>query len=620
MATTLVNNGQNKIVGMDVILRRTIKGSFATSYANLCNQSQVEIMSKSVDCKVRPGETGSVDILTTVPPMIGSSVPTFESNFLKVYYELLCSVRVKRSVFAGGDTSYQCAIPIPIATHNIDNPIITGRTPRWTKSRMQPYFFDPTWPDPAGDFHAAPVADITPAMTAASPGEVSVGLPSSASASTTSLVSTPGASSSAMQEFLNSGSAELHRERTQKKSLARSKSLKDIHTARLNGSSWRAERDQLLSQTREPASAEGSGPNKRSPPLGPKTRSSNEEKQGAMDSNGNMGYTPPPSSSSSRPPRSANRDLTPEQQAELARKASRRILPNQGQYTNEGILPPELAHPEIQYQNQSSSSSNGNTKNAESSNNGHQPSSPGISASKIPPRRNASLSHNKAHQQLQSGGNNNFVAEPESIEAVPRRDASYETPSSRARSNNSSSDQGHPRAPQDLSGGYFASTPSSSGPERAPYQHSLPAHQQPSGVVQSNSMTVSSPTGYSPQIETSPSRLVADFLPPPPSNRPSASNSTDDGGRHHKRSGSNSSANHATTGINSTTRIPPWERVERVHHQDWFRPGPHQSGALQTFDVAGISPSQQQSVPIMKKSLQRPIETIQSIEVEEQLR
>ncbi|KAG0006058.1 hypothetical protein BGZ65_009503, partial [Modicella reniformis] len=490
MATTLVNNGQNKIVGMDIILRRTIKGSFSTSYANLSNQIQVEIMTKSVECKVRPGETGQVDILTTIPPMINSSVPTFESNFLKVYYELLCAVRVKRSVFAGGDTSYQCTIPIPIATHNIDNPMISGRTPRWTKSRIQPYFFDPSWSDPVGDLPAVLVNDnalvVTTAITTpsgvASSGDGSTGITLSAPASTTSFVSSPGTSSSAMQEFLTGGSAGLHRERTLKKSLTRSKSLKDIHTTRLNGSSWRAERDQLMSQSREAGSAESPGSNKRSPPLGPKSRSSNDEKQGgssgAMDSNGNVPYTPPPPSSyssTSRPPKSANRDLPPEQQAELAKKATRRILPNQGLYTNEGVLPPELAHTENQCQNQPPSSGSGTTYPVPTS---HQSasSSPGISAThKIPPRRNASLSH-KAHQQLQGSNNSNFVTEPESMEAVPRRDASYERNTfesnslSRGRSNNSNSDQGYNRSPQEQQQqqqqqqqpGYF----SSAAPER----------------------------------------------------------------------------------------------------------------------------------------------------------
>ncbi|KAF9936183.1 hypothetical protein BGZ67_002620 [Mortierella alpina] len=404
MATTVVNNSPNKVAGIDVILRRTVKGTVATSYANLSHQNEVEIMTESVECKVRPGETGQADILTTIPPMSKFySVPTFESNFLKVYYELLCVVRVKRSVFAGGDTSYQCAIPVPIATHNIDNPIISGRTPRWTKSRMQPYFFDHLWSDPVGDLPSSwsSATTSTAAPVAGSIETSSVAASLSASASAVSLVSSPVSNTNAMQDFLNSGSAELHRERTLKKSLTRSKSLKDIQSARLNGSSWRAERDQLVNQTRDQLGSsslnrsttdvsqsgqaqtqgQGSGSgSRRSPPLNPKNRSCQDEKtegasstsnSSAMDSNGNVAYTPPPPPSL-RPQRAAQRDLSPEQQAELARKASRRILPNQGQYTNEGVLPPELASTESQTQPSGShghsSSSNGVHNN--SSNNG----------------------------------------------------------------------------------------------------------------------------------------------------------------------------------------------------------------------------------------------------------
>ncbi|KAI7818419.1 hypothetical protein BC939DRAFT_294593 [Gamsiella multidivaricata] len=668
MATTLVNNGQNKIVGLDVILRRTIKGTFATSYANLCNQAQVEIMSKAVDCKVRPGESNQVDILTTIPPMEAYSIPTFESNFLKVYYELLCVIRVKRSVFAGGDTSYQCVIPIPIATHNIDNPMITGRTPRWTKSRMQPYFFEPTWADPVGDLHAPVTNDndtINNTSSVTSPGDTPTGIQSPASASTASLLGSPGASSSAMHEFLNSGSAELHRERTLKKSLTRSKSLKDIQSARLNGSSWRAERDQLLSQSREAGSVESSGTSKRSPPLGPKSRSSNEDKQApsgpspAMDSNGNVAYTPPPPSTS-RSQRNASNNLTPEQQAELARKASRRILPNQGMYTNEGTLPPDYTVNKTQSQ-ATGSYANGHNNNTEGESGQHQVSNgsssnnasfpvPSSNANsnansstnpinKIPPRRNASLSQ-KAHQQLQqlqqqssagSYGNGNLVAEPDSIESHSRGGSSmgYSTNAhndsnhlSRGRSNNGSSDQGQHRSGQEQ-------PYSSAALERIPYQHSLPAHQQPPGVV-SPTLTASPPyasmaaSGTNCQLERSPSRrdgvVAGDILPPPPPFNKAASSGTltEEGGRHHRRTGSNASAN--GTASASLTKIPPWERVERIHHQDWFRPGPHQSGALQTFDVAGLTLSQQQAVPILKKSLQRPMETVQSIEVEEHLR
>ncbi|KAF9173869.1 hypothetical protein BGX20_001790 [Mortierella sp. AD010] len=618
MVTTLVNNTQNKIVGIDVILRRTVKGIFATSYANLSNQAQVEIMAKSVECKVRPGETGQVDILTTIPPMGKSySIPTFESNFLKVYYELLCVIRVKRSVFSGGDTSYTSAIPIPIATHNIDNPIITGRTPRWTKSRLQPYFFDPSWSDPVGDLPASVIKENTaPAVVSGTTAVDALSNFSSQSTGlATSLVSSPVTSSTAMQEFLNGGSAELHRERTLKKSLTRSKSLKDIHSSRLNGSSWRAERDQLMSQSREigyqlnrsttdvSLSTQTQTPtNKRSPPLTPKSRPSNDDKQAvpgtaAIDSNGNVAYTPPPPaspSSGTRPQKSLNRDLTPEQQAELARKASRRILPNQGSYTNEGILPPALAQAEnshqIQVPSSNDTSNNTNTGSGDSnsgSNAAHpisssknQTSSAGTNAvNRIPPRRNASLSQKSYPQQSNSNGN--YTADHET-------NAQYEYGhSSRGRANNNSSDQG----------GYS---------ERTPYQHSLPAHQQPPGVIPPTSTTTSLPStlGITSQLERSPSRK--DML--------ATSGSYDEAGWNHKQGGSV-----GDVGSISMTGIPPWERIEKVHRQDWFRPGPHQTGALQTFDVAGIAPSQQQVVPVMKKTLQKPIDSVQSIEVEEHL-
>ncbi|KAI1319548.1 hypothetical protein EDD11_003818 [Mortierella claussenii] len=744
MATTLTNNGQNKVVGIDVILRRTIKGTFSTSYANLCNQSQVEIMAKSVECKVRPGESGQVDILTTIPP-IGKtcSIPTFESNFLKVYYELLCVVRVKRSVFSGGDTSYQCAIPIPIATHNVDNPMITGRTPRWTKCRMQPYFFEPSWPDPVGDLPMALIQEahiatnnntILPggagagnggvAAVTTSPSETPTGISSPASASAVSLLTTsPGTNSSAMQDFLNSGSAELHRERTLKKSLTRSKSLKDVQSSRLNGSSWRAERDHLLSQSREVGYSSYSKANrsmtdvsqtnsantvtsplntKRSPPLGPKTRSSNEDRHraaspgGGMDTYGSVVYTPPPpspsSASTSRPPKSANRDLTPEQQAELAKKASRRILPNQGSYTNEGVLPPELAHTENSYPPIPTNVSNYGDHNVSSSNNNATYQSP---SSKAPPRRNASLSQ-RAHQQLQgnsssSHNNGTYVADQDTLEAAPRvggysSSAPYEFSSSRGRtnnnhnnnsSNNSNADQGYHRSGagyQQHQNGYSSTYQSSSTQDRIPYQHSLPAHQQPPGVISPTSIATSppltassaagaatnSPFGSSAQLERSPSRrdgllMNGNISSAPLSELPtlgrSAAAQGDESGRSHKRSGSGVSGGHSnahqhgngnnaitttsTTNTNtvtvaagstaamtmSTKVIQPWERVERIHHQDWFRPGPHQTGALQTFDVAGIAPSQQQAVSVIKKTLRgTTIDVAQTIDVEEQLR
>ncbi|KAF9201203.1 hypothetical protein BGZ49_008564 [Haplosporangium sp. Z 27] len=637
MVTTMVNNTQNKIVGIDVILRRTVKGIFSTAYANLSNQAQVEIMTKSVEYKLRPGETGQCDILTTIPPMgVSQSVPTFESNFLKVYYELLCVVRVKRSVFSGGDTSYQCAIPIPIATHNIDNPIITGRTPRWTKSRLQPYFFDPSWSDPIGDIHASIVKEnnvqaVVSGTTAMASPDVLSNTSSPTNGSSTSLANSPGVSSSAMQEFLNSGSAELHRERTLKKSLSRSKSLKDIQSARLNGSSWRAERDQLLNQGREiglslqnksnhdvsQSGQQQTGSTKRSPPLGPRSRPSNDEKLStpgsSVDNNGNIGYTPPPppSPSNLRPQKNANRDLTPEQQAELAKKASRRILPNQGSYTNEGILPPEHTQTESSNQvpaqtNSNTNVDNGNTNNGDNnggSNTSHlvtssnnPASSAGSSIGRPPPRRNASLSQ----KSFQTNNNNTYCADPETY-------AQYEYPSSRGRANNNSSDQGYSRSGQEQSqqNGYQSHVATT--PERVPYQHSLPAHQQPPGVIQPISIPVSplssnTTLGLNSQPERSPNRK----------------DTNDETVWNPKRSGSISAANGAM-GV-AATKIPPWERVEKVHHQDWFRPAPHQSNASQIFDVSGIVLSQHQAVPVVKKTLLKPIDSVQSIEVEEHLR
>ncbi|KAG0249692.1 hypothetical protein BG011_009029 [Mortierella polycephala] len=703
MTTTLVNNTPNKIVGIDIILRRTIKGTMAASYANLSNQIQVEMMAESVECKVRPSETSQIDIMTTIPPMGKSySIPTFESNFLKVYYELLVVIKVKRSVFSGGDTSYQCAIPIPIATHNVDNPTIAGRTPRWTKSRMQPYFFEPGWADPVGDL-PGPLSNDTTSNTAVATNVISVGAidPSAnttslASASAASLLLAPATNSNAMHEFLNSGSAELHRERTLKKSLTRSKSLKDIQSARINGSSWRAERDQLLNQSRElnkstadiSQSNTQAGPSKKSPPLGPKHRASNEDKldagssgvnSAAVDSNGNVGYTPPPPPAL-RPQKNAQRELTPEQQAELARKASRRILPNQGLYTNEGVLPQELVNNDHQHQSSSnygtSTNNNGNSynsNNANASSDVSYPTPAGINQSsttnnssinRIPPRRNASLSQKSYPQPQQSTGNSNYTYDPETSDSVSRggnhgnhSSGQYESGHpSRGRSNNSSSDQGHPRQGQ---------LQDQTAAERVPYQHSLPAHQQPPGVIsptcatspsltglsspsliglkspshaglkspsltgQTSPNATSNPSGTNPSLERSPSRrdvpttngilsnlssTAGDFLPPPPFNK----SIKDEAGRQHQRHGSTGSNSGSSNG--NFMRIPPWERVEKVHHQNWFRPGPHQSGALQTYDVAGIHLSNVQVIPIMKKTLQRPIDAVRTIECEEHLR
>ncbi|KAG0067072.1 hypothetical protein BGZ90_001158, partial [Linnemannia elongata] len=535
MATTLVNNGQGKVAAIDVVLRRTIKGTVPTSYANLYNQSQTDIMTKTVECKVRSGETGQVDILTTIPPL-GKyySIPTFESNFLKVYYELLCIFKVKRSVFSGGDTTYQCAFPIPIATHNIDNPIITGRTPRWTKSRLQPYFFESAWADPIGDLpgplaisncnnintNADTVQAVSPVIAT---GESAIGMSSLASASAASLLSNPGSgNTNALQEFLTGGSAELHRERTLKKSLTRSKSLKDLQTPRLNGSSWRAEREQLLNQTRDQPSANATqldrsltdgasssnGVIKRSPPLGATTKSStsNDDWQhqgqnapggaGVVDSNGNVGYTPPPPTA--RPPKSAHRDLTPEQQAELARKASRRILPNQGMYNNDGVLPPEI---ESRYQPQSPTVNPVANSVAAAVNQSSSTTNNNTSLGKPLPRRNASLSQ-KSHYQQQSGGSSNYMPDQDTIDTpMPTSRGGYNggyepTRSSTGNSSNNSgggNDQGYsPSSRHQQDGGYPAI------PERVPYQHSLPAHQQPPGVV--------SPIGLvSPPLLASPS-------------------------------------------------------------------------------------------------------------------
>ncbi|KAG0312731.1 hypothetical protein BGZ97_010910 [Linnemannia gamsii] len=709
MATTLVNNGQGKVSAIDVVLRRTIKGTMSTSYANLSNQSQTDIMTKTVECKVRAGETGQVDILTTIPPL-GKyySIPTFESNFLKVYYELICIVKVKRSVFSGGDTTYQCAFPIPIATHNIDNPIITGRTPRWTKSRLQPYFFESSWVDPIGDLPGVLVNNsscntntisntsndtiqvVSPVIAT---GESALGMSSLASASAASLLSNTGSSSTnAMQEFLTGGSAELHRERTLKKSLTRSKSMKDLQTARLNGSSWRAEREQLLNQTRDQAlnnnnpnsthldrsTTDGASSFKRSPPLGATTKSNSDDwpqgqgqgqntpgGAGVVDSNGNVGYTPPPPTA--RPPKSAHRDLTPEQQAELARKASRRILPNQGMYNNDGVLPPEL---ESRYQPQSPISSP--AANPAAANSNSLPSSTNnnngnASLNKPLPRRNASLSQ-KSHYQQQSGGN--YIPDQDTID-TPTPTISrggytggYEpTRSSTGNSSNNGNDQGYSSASRHQDGSYPAV------PERVPYQHSLPAHQQPPGVIIPiglvsppllASTSPSSSSKNNTRLERSPSRrdipttngnlsnhsaTAGDFLPPPPINKSmpintsfatsNIENNTNSG--YHRRqesAGSNNSPavlntnntnnanNNSNIGHYNLSRIPPWERVERVHHQNWFRPGPHQTGALQTFDVVGLTLSNLQSAPILKKTLQRPVDTavVHSIEVEEHLR
>ncbi|KAF9919681.1 hypothetical protein FBU30_010669 [Linnemannia zychae] len=660
MATTLINHGQGKVAAIDVVLRRTIKGTVPTAYANLSNQYQTDIMTKSVECKVRPGETGQVDILTTIPPLGKNySIPTFESNFLKVYYELICIFKVKRSVFSGGDTTYQCTFPIPIATHNVDNPIITGTTPRWTRSRLQPYFFEPSWADPIGDLPGSLANNVSANITnvnnsngdtatSSATGESNLGKSALASASAASLLSNSGSGTNAMQEFLTGGSAELHRERTLKKSLTRSKSMKDLHTPRLNGSSWRAEREQLLNQSREQSnngtqqldrsSTDGghSSSNngfKRSPPLGAsKSPSSSDDWQqgqasapGVIDSNGNVGYTPPPPTN--RPPKSAHRDLTPEQQAELVRKASRRILPNQGLYNNDGVLPPEV---EARYQTQSSNNNNVPTtiNTSVATNN---------SLNKPLPRRNASLSQ-KAHYQQQGGANGTYIPEQDTVDTpatpAPSRSGSgynnnntnnsganggYEP--TRSNTGSSSNDQSYSRQSSGHQDGVHPV------PERVPYQHSLPAHQQPPGVVSPTAMIPPPPpvTGRRDAI------TAGDVLPPPPFNKTLPISKDEKSIGFHRRqesSGSNpgfsvgnyNNNNNNAVGYN-LSRIPPWERVERVQYQNWFRPGPHQTGALQTFDATGLTMSNLQSVPILKKTLQHPIDiVVHSIEVEEHLR
>ncbi|KAF9213779.1 hypothetical protein BGZ59_004844 [Podila verticillata] len=631
MATTIVNNTPHKVAGIDVVLRRTVRGHLPTSYADLSNQAQVEFMAESVECKVRAGETGQADILTTIPPSMGKlSIPTFESNFIKVYYELLCVIRVKRSVFSGGDTTYQTVIPLPIATHNIDNPMISGRTPRWTKTRLQPYFFEPAWADPVGDLPGPtpePNSIVEPFIstirTAVSP-----------SASAMSLVTSPTTSTvspSAMQEFLNSGSVELYRERTLKKSLTRSKSLKDIQSSRLNGSSWRAdrEREQMrdmglnshlnrsATDVSQPATSPIHGPVKRSPPLVPKSRSSNDDKRPSPTStaaivDSYVPYTPPPPSVTPRSQRNPAREavlLTAEQQVELARKASRRILPNQGSYTNEGILPPELSNSEqapptpvaLVPQPTPSNSAGSPTKTSPTT--------------RLPPKRNASLSEKSHPPHQNSTGSNNY------------QDQTYlnEVTASRGRYNNDQANSPPTRDRFDQQGG---NTPLPVSPERVPYQHSLPAHQQPPGVVSAPTPLAGSLLERSPSRRDVPttngslsnlSSTASDFLPPPPFNKSipiSIKDTTESTG------GNGATSTPTSTHVYSTAslRIPPWERIEKVHHHNWFRPGPHQTGALNTFDAVGVPQATLQPIPIMKRSLPAPMESIRSLEVENQLR
>ncbi|KAF9309568.1 hypothetical protein BG003_009600 [Podila horticola] len=636
MATTIVNNTPHKVAGIDVVLRRTVKGHLPTSYADLSNQAQVEFMAESVECKVRAGETGQADILTTIPPSMGKlSIPTFESNFIKVYYELICVIRVKRSVFSGGDTTYQSVIPLPIATHNIDNPMISGRTPRWTKTRLQPYFFEPAWVDPVGDL---PGPSTSEPPSAVEPFISTVRTGVSPSASTSSLVTSPTTTTvtpSAMQEFLSGGSVELYRERTLKKSLTRSKSLKDIQSSRLNGGSWRTEREReqqqrdvgLSSQLNrsatdvsQPATSPNHGPVKRSPPLVPKNRSSNDDKRPSPTStaaiiDSYVAYTPPPPSITPRSQRNPRESpLTAEQQVELARKASRRILPNQGSYTNEGILPPELANPETPPPPTPAPVPAPPVPTPAQSNSG-SPTKPSSPTARLPPKRNASLSERSHLQHQNSIGSSNSTLQDTYLS---------EATGSRGRYNDQSNSPPTRQDRYDQQGSY---TPLPVSPERVPYQHSLPAHQQPLGVVSTSTPLAGSLLERSPSRRDVPttngslsnlSSTAGDFLPPPPFNKVIPSGNKDVP----EPTGNGTTASSTSTHTYSTasSRIPPWERIEKVHHQNWFRPGPHQTGALTTFDAVGLPQATLQPVPIMKRSLPAPIEPIRSLEVEEQLR
>ncbi|KAF9331022.1 hypothetical protein BG006_006089 [Podila minutissima] len=635
MATTIVNNTPHKVAGIDVILRQTVKGHMPTSYADLSNQAQAEFMAESVECKVRAGETGQADILTTIPPSMGKlSIPTFESNFIKVYYELVCVIRVKRSVFSGGDTTYQTVIPLPIATHNIDNPMISGRTPRWTKTRLQPYFFEPSCADPMGDLPGPSTSD-PPSTVEPFISTVRTGMSPSVSAS--SLVTSPTTTTvgpNAMQEFLSGGSVELYRERTLKRSLTRSKSLKDIQSSRLNGSSWRAEREReqqrdmgLNSQLNrsatdvsQPATSPNYGPVKRSPPLVPKSRSSNDDKRPTPTSTATIidsyvPYTPPPPSITPRSQRNPREPpLTAEQQVELARKASRRILPNQGSYTNEGILPPEPANPETPPPpTPALAPVSASPVPTQAQNNSGSPTKPSSPTIRFPAKRNASLSERSHLQQLNSTGSNSSTSQDTYLN---------EATGSRGRYNDQANSPPTRQDRYDQQG----STPLPA-PERVPYQHSLPAHQQPPGVVSTSTPLAGSLLERSPSRRDVPttngslsnlSSTAADFLPPPSFNKVIPSGIKDSP----ESTGNGVTASTTSTHTYSSTssRIPPWERVEKVHHQNWFRPGPHQTGALTTFDAVGVPQATLQPIPIMKRSLPAPMEPIRSLEVEDQLR
>ncbi|KAF9978115.1 hypothetical protein BGZ73_003687 [Actinomortierella ambigua] len=708
MEATLVNNGANKISNIDIVIRRTIRGKLPAAYGDLTSQVQQEMMAETVECKVKPGETGRVDILTTVPRMNTVMLPTFETNFVKVFYELLCIIKVKRSVFSGGDTSYTCVIPIPIATHNIDNPTITGHTPRWTKSRMQPYFFDPQWPDPTGDLPEQESARWTvgqesssAATTAASPiaapramvvspvaGFSAANLASSPSFSTTPLSPTL-SSTNAMHEFLNSGSAELYRERTQKKkTLGRSKSMKDIRPAS-RITEWRAEREREKGRERDQQHQQSSSSgsltrsitdalsdsklNPRSPPMGPRSKPSMDDSKPSTAVDGaTVGYTPPPPAAM-RPVKSPSREqasgLTAEQQVDLARKASRRILPNQGLYNNDGELPAEYAHyPTATHMKAADPGHSRNASDSTGSENSvsHQNPGPTATAStpeptnhlKTPPKRNASLSQ-QSYQRRQAA--EEAGKSSSGYDAYPNNN-NYSTGAQRKNSNEQ----------KDVRSNTTSPTPTPfplAATERMPYQHNLPAYQQPPGVVPAyvngvspslvsnnnvgrRDLSTGAPGSYPlpttnrafPVTEgssssnnlfaavaassSSPSPSPSPSLPPP-SNAMIATSGNSSGS-----SGSNPAVptSTTTTAAASTTsvitgtglggvpfayssRIPRWERVEKVEHQTWFRPATHQQGAAQVFDIPSLAVSQLQVSPLVKKTLQVPNEPTRQADV-----
>ncbi|KAG0237936.1 hypothetical protein BGW42_008036 [Actinomortierella wolfii] len=666
MEATLVNNGTNKVSNIDIAIRRTIRGKLPVAYGELTSQVQQEMMSETFECKVKPGETGRVDILTTVPRMNNVMLPTFETNFVKVFYELLCIIKVKRSVFSGGDTSYTCVIPIPIATHNIDNPTISGHTPRWTNSRLQPYFFDPLWPDPTGDLpgqglgnllaeHEAPAA-MPPVASPVATSAALVTSPKSAfsptlvasqlAASTPSAMSPNLSSTNAMHEFLSGGSAELYRERTlKKKTLGRSKSMKDIRPAS-RITEWRAEREREKERERDqqpPNSTSlnraatdglnGSKTNQRSPPIGPRSKVSAEDKS-SLTADGAVAYTPPPPTAM-RPQKSAQREqasgLTAEQQVELARKASRRILPNQGLYNNDGELPAEYAHyPTATHMKAGDPGHSRSTSDSAGSENsvGQSSGSAGPSATlepnnhiKTPPKRNASLSHH-AHARQQASfeqGRSQPYADDSGKNSSLAYDVHYVSSlnngsnSAMQRSNSSDQKDTLPRTTSP-SPSPFPAPPT----ERVPYQHNLPAHQQPPGVVPSygNGAASSTINGHASRREasTDSTQQVGSSSSKPFAAPGASSSSTALITANTSSLGSSGSTFAGTIAGGAsfayTSRIPPWERVEKVQHQTWFRPGPHQQGANQIFDIPSLAVSQLQVSPLVKKTLQVPPESM----------